>query len=88
MLFLASTLVRVAAMLVLVRLPARAVKPRPIPAPTIALPRGLERSPRPFGIQAYGPHVLPEAVPVPIRVVVVRDKQAAAKHAEPLFSGR
>jgi len=87
MLFLASTLVRVAAMLVLVRLPARAVKPRPISTPTVVRPRGLEGASRPFGIQVPVPRVLAETVPVPIRVVVVRDKKAA-KHAEPLFSGR
>jgi MFS family permease len=85
MLFLASTLVRVAAMLVLVRLPARAAKPRPIPPTTIVLPRGLETAPRPFGIQVHRPHALP--APVSIRIVVVRELQAA-KHAEPAFSDR
>jgi hypothetical protein len=87
MLFLASTLVRVAAMLVLVRLPFRAARPRPIPPPTVALPRGLAISPRPFGIAVRGPHVLPAPAPVPIRIVVVREKQAA-KHAEPALSDR
>ena len=81
MLFLASTLVRVAAMLVLVRLPARAIKPRPIAAPAVALPRRLEVAPQAFVIHVHGPHVLVEQAPVPIRIVVARQEGRKASGA-------
>ena len=87
MLFVASTLVRIVAMLALVRLPVRAAKPRPISPPSVAVPRGLEIPQRPFGIRVDTPHILPGGPPVSIPGLVGREK-AGAKHSEPVLSGR
>jgi MFS family permease len=86
MLFLASTLVRIAAMLVLVRLPAWAAKRRSISSPALAMPRGLEISPLPFGIRIDGPHTLPGRPPVAIPALVGYE-MAGAKRPELVSSG-
>jgi predicted MFS family arabinose efflux permease len=87
MLFLASTLVRIVAMLVLVRLPARAAKPQPAFPPNVAMPRGLQVPPPPFGMRVDGPHLSPGRLPVSTASLVARET-AGAKHAEPVLSGR
>ncbi len=79
-LFLASTLVRLVAMLVLVRLPAWAAKPRPVSLPGTALPRRLAVGPRPFAIRVDESHILP-GPPVAVPALVGRET-AVANHPE------
>jgi MFS family permease len=86
MLFLASTLVRIAAMLVLVRLPAWAARRRPISQPTAAMPRGLEVPPWPLGIRVDGSHTLPGRPPVSVPGLAGRET-AGANHPELISSG-
>ncbi len=95
-LFLAATVSRmfsayfltlqIAALFALVRLPARAAKPRPTFPPSVAMPRGLEVPQRPFGVRVDVPHILPGGPPVSIPSLLGREK-AGAKHSEPVLSG-
>jgi MFS family permease len=87
MLFLASSLIRIAAMLVLVRLPAWAARRGPISPPTTAMPRGLEVPPWPLGIRVDGSHTLPGRPPVSVPGLAGRET-AGANHPELISFGR
>ncbi len=73
MLFLTSTLFRIVAMLVLVRLPAWAARRRPVAPPTTAMPRGLEVPQWTLGIRVDGSHTLPGRPPVSIPALVAHE---------------
>jgi MFS family permease len=85
MLFLTSTLIRIAALLVLVRLPVRAAKPQPVfPPPAVAAGR-LEATPWQFGIRLDKTHTLPERPPA---VGFIGHDTADYDLPEPVSSGR
>jgi len=84
-LFLTSTLIRIAALLVLVRLPKRAAKPQPVsPLPAVTTGR-LEVTQWQFGIRVDGPHILPTRPPMP---GFIGHDTADYDLPEPISSGR